>query len=364
MQKTTATQNTSNPRRDWLYLTHRIAGLIAAPFLLISIVLAVALTHTELLNALSEKFYPSLPIEQVKLDEPVKPGSWEQALEVAKSAMEKEGHVITTRDENTIIVQGFEEHSHDPQVAKTNQHIQLLIDTRTMQIVRVQDNSISLVSKAHGIHAYRFFDIHGFSVATISSVSLLILLVSGGMLAWRDRKSGKHYTKASRWHVRAGQVTGVFVLVIALTTLDFEFSLFGQSDRSASHPVPSVQLDEAIRPGSLDQARHLIELATGAAPRAVFIRKNGDDVKFSEAGDGIGGKSTWMNINTMTINRITDWRNDKQALTFILHDGRFLGGMNALNLYDLVAMVLLFLVLGGAAISWKKRMQNRNQPEC
>lgn len=355
MQEATAVLIAPVAKRDWLYLVHRIAGLIAVPFLFVSIVLAVSLTHTKLLNALSEIIYPSLPIPLVKFDEPAKPGSWEQALRVVRQATGKEAHVITMRDENTIVVQAFGEHSHDPQAAKTNSSTQLLIDTRTMNIVRVQDANTSLVSKGHGIHAYRFMGIDGLSLSTVSSIALLVLLVSGGLLAWRDRKAQKKYARVSFWHVRLGQAIGVFVIIIALTTLDFEFSFLGQPDKSTSLPIPAVQLNEPVRPGSVDQARHLAELATGAAPRAAFIRDGGNDIKFSEEGDGIGGKSVWMNANTMTINRITDWRNDKQALTFILHDGRFLGGMNALNIYDVVAMIMMFLVINGVAIFLRKR---------
>lgn len=355
MQEATAVLSTTVVKRDWLCLVHRIAGLIAVPFLTLSILLAVSLTHTHLLNALSEKVYPSLPIPQVRLDEPVKSGSWEQALKVGKLAVGADAHVITTRDENTIVLQSFAEHTHDPEVAKTNPQTQLLIDTRTMEIVRVQDKHTSLVSMGHGIHAYRFMGINAFSLSTVSSIALLVLLVSGGMLAWRDRKAKKNYERASLWHVRFGQAIGVFMIIIALTTLDFEFSFFGQPNKTASHPIPAVQLNEPVRLGSLDQARRLAELATGAAPRAVFIRDGGNDLKFSEEGDGIGGKSVWMNANTMTINRITDWRNDKQALMFILHDGRWLGGMNALNIYDVAATIMLFLVINGVAVFLRKR---------
>ena len=355
MQEATAVLTAPVAKRDWLYLVHRIAGLIAVPFLFVSIVLAVSLTHTKLLNALSEKIYPSLPIPLVKLDEPVKPGSWEQALKVGKLAVGADAHVITTRDENTIVLQSFAEHTHDPEVARTNPQTQLLIDTRTMEIVRVQNKNTSLVSMGHGIHAYRFLGINAFSLSTVSSIALLVLLVSGGMLAWRDRKAGKQYERFSFWHVRLGQAIGIFVIVIAVTTLDFEFSFFGQPDKNASHPIPAVQLNEPVRLGSVDQARHLAELATGAAPRAVFIRDGGNDLKFSEEGDGIGGKSVWMNANTMTINRITNWRNDKQALSFILHDGRWMGGMNALNIYDVVAMIMMFLVINGIVVFLRKR---------
>jgi hypothetical protein len=307
-----------------------------------------------LLTALSENIYPSLPIPQVRLDEPVRPGSWDQALKVARLAVGKNGQVITMRDENTIVVQAFEQHSHDLKVARTHPQTQLLIDSRSMAIVRVQDKTTSLVSQAHGIHAIRFFGLGGFSIATVSALALLVLLVSGGMLAWRDSRAGKTYDRFPRWHVRLGRVSGVFIVIISLTTLDFEFSLFGSSDRTASHPVPAVRLSEPIRPGSIDQARQLVAQAIGAAPRTVFIRKDGDDVKFSEVGDGIGGKSVWMNINTMAIHRITDWRNDKQAFLFILHDGRFLGGMNAFNIYDLLALILLFQVIGAGGALRKR----------
>lgn len=353
MQEATVVPALPAAKRDWLYQAHRLAGLIAVPFLAVSIVLAVSLTHTQLLNALSEKLYPSLPVPLVKFNEPVKPGSWEQVLRVARLATGADAHVITMRDENTLVLQAFGQHSHDPEAAKSNSRTQLLIDTRNMEIVRVQDASTSLVSKGHSIHAYRFMDIEGLSLSTVSSLALLVLLLSGGMLAWRDRKAGKKYERASFWYVRLGQASGIFVLVIALTTLDFEFSFLGRSDGAATHLIPAVQLDEPIRPGSLDQARRLAELATGAAPRAAFIRDGGNDIKFSEAGDGIGGKSVWMNANTMSIKRITDWRNDRQAFKFILHDGRWLGGMNALNIYDVVAMIMMFLVLGGAWMAWR-----------
>jgi len=355
MSKNTPFATSDDHKLDGVLLLHRAVALLATPFLLVSIVLAVGLTHTQLLSRLSEAIYPSLPIPPVHLDEPVQAGSWEQALKVAKLVTGLDGQVITTRDEHTAIVQGFAQHTHDPAVAKTNPQTQVLVDTRTMSVVRVQDKTTSLVSQAHGVHAIRFFGIHGFSIATISALALLALLLSGGVLAWRDGKAGKSYGRSTFWHVRLGRVIGVFVVVISLTTLDFEFSLLGPADRTVSHPIPVVQLNEPVRPGSLDQARRLAELVTGAVPRAVFIRKNGDDLKFSQAGDGIGGKSVWLNANTMSINRITDWRNDSQALKFILHDGRFLGGMNALNLYDVVALILLLLVLGGLMLFWRKR---------
>lgn len=342
-------------QHDWLYLIHKFTGLVASPFLLTSLVLAVGLTHTRLLTTLSESIYPSLPIPHVRLDEPVRPGSWDQALKVARLAVGTNGQVITMRDENTVVVQAFEHHGHDPKVARTNPQTQLLIDLRSMAIVRVQDKTTSLVSQAHGIHAIRFFGLQGFSIATISALALLVLLISGGMLARRDGKAGKTYDRLSRWHVRLGRACAVFVVIVSLTTLDFEFSLFGRSDSTASHPIPAARLSEPARPGSIDQARKLVAQSIGSAPRAVFVRKGGDDVKFSEVGDGIGGKSVWMNVNTMAIHRITDWRNDKQAFLFILHDGRFLGGMNAVNIYDVLALILWLQVIGAGWMSLRKR---------
>lgn len=336
-------------KRDCLYLVHRLAGLIAIPFMLISIMLAVGLTHTRLLNALSEIIYDSKPIPQVKLDDPVIPGSWDQALKLAKLATGKDARVITTRAENIVNVQAFGNHSHDPQVAETNTHTQLLIDTSTMEIVRVEDKTNSLISQGHGIHAIRFFGIEGFSLSTVSSIALLVLLISGGMLVWRDRRESKQYPPTSFWHVRLGQAIGVFIIIIVLTTLDFEFAFSGGNDMTATHPISAVQLNEPVRSGSIDQARHLAELAIGAAPRAVYMSASGE-LKFSEAGDGIDGKSVWINANTMNIKRVTDWHNDKQAFRFILHDGRWLGGMNALNINDVVALILLILVISGTVI--------------
>ncbi|MDD2700995.1 MAG: PepSY domain-containing protein [Sideroxydans sp.] len=347
-------QDAIEAKCDWLTLVHKWTGLIALPFLVLSFILAVGLTHTSSLEALSEKIYPSLPIPEVKLDQAVQPGSWDQALKVARLAVGKEGHVLTQRGSNILVIQALEAHSHDPAVAKSNPHVKVEVDTNTMQIVRITDKSASLVLQGHGIHAIRVFDLSWLSLSFVSSVALLLLLVSGGAMVWRDHKAKRQYEKMSLWHVRAGQATGLIMIIIVLTTLHMEFGLFGRTDRDESHPIPTLQLTGVLQPGSVDQARDLVKQATGALPRAAFIRDGGNDVKFSEEGDGIGGRSTWMNINTQTINRITDWRNDKQALNFILHDGRWLGGMNAFNINDAVALVMAFLVLGGVVIARRK----------
>lgn len=339
---------------DWLFLMHRFSGLIFLPFLLISCVLAVALTHVQLLNTLSEKIYPSLPIPQVRLNEPVQAGSWDQALRVVQLVMGKEGHAITMRDENTVIVQGFEARSAVYELVKTNSHPQFFIDTRTMRIVRVQDKNTSLVALAHGIHAVRFFGIGWFSIATVSAIALLMLLVSGGALAWRDRKAARKFDRVSFWHVRLGQVTGAFVVIISLTTLQFEFKIFGSPDSASSLSVPVAQFSIGRRQGSVDQARQLAAQLIGALPRGVFIFKDGG-LRFSEAGDGIGGKSVLINSNNASIDNITDWRNYKPTLMFILHDGRWLGGMNALNVNDVVVLILLFLSISGCVIFLRKR---------
>ena len=342
---------TSRELAPWMkaaILVHQVIGLIAVPFLLISIAIAVSLTHTKLLLALSEAIYPSLPIPQVALDEAVQPGSWDQALRLAKAAVGTDAHVIGTRSDNVVSVSAFAQHSHDPVVAMTNPQTQLLIDTQVMRIVRVDDKTTSLFSQAHGVHAYRFFGIEWASIAFISAVSLLALLATGGVMAWLDRRAAKVYARRSRWHVRVGQVTGLLTIAVAVTTLDFEFNFF-QRDRTASHPIPAVSLDEPIRRGSIDQARTLVAKAIGATPRAVFIQGT-DRIKFSEAGDGIGGKSVWVDGETMTIERITDWRNDAQALSFIIHDGRWLGGMDAFNINDAAALGFLFLTISGVVI--------------
>ena len=342
----------ARPAPDGVRLVHRLAGLIAVPFLLVSIVLALGLSHAAWLHALSDAIYPTRTIPQVQLDEPVRPGSWDQALRLAQAAVGAPGHVITTRRDHVVAIGGFAVHAHDPQAATHNPQTVVLVDTTAMRIVRVEDRHTSLFTQAHGVHAYRFFGIDGLGVSTLSALALLVLLGTGVMLARRDRQAGRTWTPASRRHVWAGRVLGLFMLLMAVTTLDFEFG-FLRGGRSASHPLPAVRLDEPVQPGSIDQARRLAERAIGAAPRGVFIRA-ANDLKFSEAGDGIGGASVWVDGTTQTLNRITDWRNDVQALTFIVHDGRWLGGLNAFNINDAAALGLLFLTLSGVGI-WRTR---------
>lgn len=338
-----------NPRHpDYLLLAHRWSGLIGAPFLVLSILLAVGLSHAKLLDGLSERLYDSRPIPRVALKEAIQPGSWDQALQIAQQVTGARGQVITSRDENTLVVQAFVEHSHDPQVMKTNPHTHVVIDTRTMRVVDIRDKHTSLVSMGHRIHAFRLLDVEYLSLSLASSIALLTLLITGALLAWRR---GEEKLPPSRlWHIRLGQATGLLLVIITVTTLDFEFNLLGQPNRDASHPIPAVHLAEPLQPGSLDQARQLVRQATGTLPKGAYIHYSKGKVKFSEAGDGIGGRSVWVDTNTMTIKRITDWRNDRQALMFILHDGRWLGGLNAFNVNDTVALILLWLVLGGVAL--------------
>jgi hypothetical protein len=342
-------------KRNSLLILHRYAALLFSPFILLSLIIAVGLTHPRLLDKLSQQLYPSLTIPSVSLNEPLQQGSWDQALKVAELATGKIGHVITTESEHVINIQAFEEYSHDPAVAKVNPHLQLLINTDTMQIVRVQDKHTSLLSKAHGIHGFRLGGVSWLSLSVLTVSGLSILLLSGIGLAWHYSREHYVYTTPAQWHVRIGLGIAGIIVIVVVTTLDLEFALFGRADKTATHAIPPVQLTEALRVGSIDQARHLAALATGVLPKAAFIRGAGSDIKFSEVGDGIGGKSVWIDANTMTIHRISDWRNDKQAFVFMLHDGRFLGGMNALNLYDVVSLLLLFLMLNGWVIYRRSR---------
>jgi hypothetical protein len=338
-------------------LAHRIAGLVGIPFLLISIVIAVSLTHTKLLLALSEAIYPSLPIPQVALDEPVRPGSWDQTLRLAKLAAGSDARVIGARSDRIVSVSGFAQHSHDLEAAKSNPQTQYLIDTTDMRIVRVEGKATSIFSQAHGVHAYRFFGLEWASVAFFTTLALIVLLVTGALMGWHDRRVAKSYTRISQWHVRIGQAVALLTVAIAITTLDFEFNWF-RGDRTSTHPIPAVALDEPIQPGSIDQARRLVGMAIGATPKSVFIQTT-DRLKFSEDGDGIGGKSVWVNPQTMTIARITDWRNDSRTLSFIIHDGRWLGGMNAFNINDAVALGLLLLTISGLVIYYL-RLKSRD----
>lgn len=349
------------PRRPGLIaLVHRAAGFIALPFLLVSIALALGLSHASWLHAVSEAVYPSLPIPPVAFDEPVRPGSWDQASRLAQVAVGAPGRVITTRRTGVVAIGGFVSHQHDPAVAARNRHTQVLVDTHAMRIVRIEDKDRSLFTQAHGVHAFRFFGIEWLAVSTISVVALLVLLATGIVMAWRDRAMTRERTRMARGHVRTGGLLAAFIIAVSVTTLDFEFS-FVPNDRQASYPIPDVELAEAVRPGSIDQARALAARVIGAEPRAVFIGGDGD-LKFSEAGDGIGGKSVWVDDRAMKIVRITDWRNDTQALGFIIHDGRWLGGLNAFNINDAAAFGLLFLAWSGLAVLRARRQAQRALP--
>lgn len=353
MQKIVAAPAVNGIKRDWLYCVHKWSGLISIPFLLVSLGLAVGLTHANLLQRFSNFIYPSLPIAQVDLGEPIQPGSWNQAMKLARLATGNDAHVIAMRSGNIAWVAGFEEFSPGSNVAKRNPYLRLIIDTDVMKIVRVEGQSNSLYTQAHAIHAIRFFGVRGFTISAISVVALLTLLITGGMIALRDRSHKQEHKTYSLWHVRVGQSIGVFIVIVSLTALDFEFPVFGVTDNAVTHPVLSLRLSEPISAGSLDQARQVVKLTAGYMPQAAYIKES-SDVKFSKDGDGNGG-AVWMDINTMTVKRITDWRNDKQELRNILHDGRWFGGMNTLNINDVVALILLFLVLSGAAITWRNR---------
>ena len=344
---------TTRPTRGLARAVHLIAGLVALPFLLVSIVLAMALTHPAALHALSAAIYPSLPIPAAAPAGPVQPGSWDQALALANAAHGTPAHVITARSDHLVEIGAFDSHDHDPNARSVNPRTLYLIDTDSMRIVRVEDRHTSLFNQGHGIHAYRFFGLEWLSVSMISAVALLLLLVSGVWLARGARGSARPDDAGARRHVRAGQVLAVFIVLISLTTLDFEFLVFNRSG-DATHPIPPVTPDGPIRPGSIDQARALAARAIGAVPQSVFIR-GADELKFSQVGDGIGGSSVWVDAEHMRIKRITDWRNDPQALSFIIHDGRWLGGMNAFNIHDAAALGLLYLSLSGLRLAWLRR---------
>lgn len=341
-------------RLDWVCRIHKLSGLLCAPFLLISIVLAVGLTHSKLLDRLSCRLFETKPIPSVSLHEPLQPGSWGQAMKLAKLAMGCDASFLRARDNHHVVVQGFKSQCMGAKTPLSSRRTALVVDTRTMKIVRIEDKSNSLVSMGLSIHDFRFFDISWFSIASISAVSLSVLLMTGGVLAMRDRKAGRQYSMPVLLHVRLGQTIGLFIVIIVLTTLHFEFQIFGKPDNAGSLPIPVLSLSEPVRPGSMDQARRLAELAINAPVNGVFCSRDGN-LRFSEYGDGFGGKSILINANAMTVKRITDWSNFKTTLIFYLHDGRWLGGMNALNVNDVVALLLLFLIFGGTSIAGRNR---------
>lgn len=325
---------------------HRWLAWFTTPFLLVSVVLAVGLSHSRWLERLSERLWDSLPIPEVRLDSPIQPGSWEQARELARLATGRVGHVITTgTQEHIAVVQAFEAHSHDPAVAQSNRHVKVHVDTQAMRIVRIDDRDHSLTSMAHGVHAWRLAGVDHLSVTTFSTLGLLALTLSG---AWAARRSWQT-SGPRRRHAMLGLLLIPLTLLVAVTSLMLEFGGMPRPEQLRSHPLPAVAWDETPRPGSLDQARRLAERTAGAPMRSVFIRST-SDWKFSQEGDGIGGLSVWVDAQTMQVRRLTDWRNDSQALVFVLHDGRWLGGLNALNIHDVYALALLGLMIGGLAL--------------
>jgi hypothetical protein len=350
MSNEISSSSTTAAERHWVWRVHRWVAVIAAPFFLVSIVLAVGLSHQDLLSRWSEDLWDSQPLPAVALDEPVRPGSWEQALQLAKLAVGKDGHVITTRSDGKAVVQAFESHSHDPAVAQANRHIRVIIDTASMRIARMDDRDRSLASLAHGVHAWQFMDLPHANVTTVSSVGLILLVVTGMWGAWVDRHASRPPRAAARSHFVLGALLIPLLLVIAFTSMQLEFGWLLQGDRKASLPIPVASMADPVQAGSLDQAKALAERVAGAPMRAVFIRET-SDWKFSEAGDGIGGQSVWLDAQTMKVSRITDWRNDPQSLTFIIHDGRWLGGLNAVNIHDLAALGLLLLIVSGGLLA-------------
>lgn len=331
---------------------HRLAGWIALPFLTLSLLIALGLTHGSALHALSEALFDSLPISPVTLDEPVKPDSWDQALKLAGMAHGGTGRVITTRGPHRLEVGGFSSR-HDHGKTDRSMPTLYLIDSASMRILRTEGGRNSLFLMAHGMHAFRFFGVDWLSVAAITSFSLVTLLVSGLMIGAVDGKLGKRYSGASRLHLLLGRIVSLPVLVIVLTTLHLEYPMIRNAS-STSHPIPQGLLTSAPTMGSLDQARQLAAQVIGRPPEGAFIR--GDNmIKFSEAGDGIGGLSVVVNAATLSVQKITDWRNDFSTLVFVLHDGRWLGGMNAFNVNDAAALVLAFLAVSGLWIGRRRR---------
>ena len=350
MQNNSFSQSNKKKSSGLIRWVHRISALITAPFILLSVVIAIALTHVQAVNEFSRSILPSKPIPNVHLSEPIKPGSWDQALKLANLAMQSDGKVITTSRPNEIVVQGFGKRSHDIQHSKQNSNMKVYVNTDNMTITRMEDRENSLVLKAHAMHGFRLFNMRYLSLSVITTLGLTIAFVTGMMLyTGKGSYKGKGMSK---WHYTLGVWSSVFLVIMIITTLMMEFSLFSGFGKkeTVSHEIPTITLNAPKEFGSLAQGREVVKLAIGAMPKAAFIRNNGDNVKFSEVGDGIGGKSVFVNINKQEIQKITDWRNDMQSFMFIVHDGRFLGGMNKFNIYDFFALVLAFEIISGLLI--------------
>lgn len=344
-------------RADWLTRLHRYVGLAGAPFITLSLFLAVGLTHPATLHALSARLFASAPIPACGLEELVRPGSIDQTVALVTRAHGLAPGVVVVDRQGLARVGGFVgEHRHGADGRP--RHTTYVVDTRQQAIVRVEDIGSSLFLMGHGIHAYQWFGIDGLNLASVTSIALLVLLVTGVAMAVRDRRSGRSYHRRTRRHVLIGLGTGVFTLVIVVTTLMFDFPALLPDARLPSRPIPAVGLDEAPRPGSLDQAARLAERLLGSPPGSYFLRADGR-VKLAGFGRDRDGTALVVDTRSMRIERLEDWRNNLLSAAFIVHDGRYLGGLDGFNIMDAVSLALLYLTWGGTAIAWRRRRSRR-----
>jgi hypothetical protein len=336
---------------------HRYLGLAALPFIVLSVLIALALTHTAVLHALSARLFASLPIPPVALYDTVRPGSLEQVAALAALAHGSDPRVITVGPNGMARVTGFgNNHDHHGGGSGPSPSVTYLIDTDRMMIRRVEDETNSLFILGHNIHAYDFLGVRRLNLGTVTALAMLALVVTGWIVAQqlRGRKS-----RLGRWHAWTGKVTALLLLLIAFTTLALEFSEeIMTADNPPSLAIPEVTLDERLRPRSIDQGMRVAERATGSRPHSFYLRPDGT-MKFTDfAGDNLF-TAVYVDGDTMRIKRMEDARNNYNSLVFLLHDGRIFGGMNSLNIADLVGLALLFSGFSGLALHLRRRAARR-----
>ncbi|TCJ15176.1 PepSY domain-containing protein [Parasulfuritortus cantonensis] len=349
-------------RADRLTRLHRCVGLAAAPFITLSLLLAVALTHPAALHATSARLFDSRAIPAVALAEPVRPGAIDQTVALVARAHGARPNVVVLDRTGLARVGGFAG-GHDHAGSRAPRHTTYVVDIRRQAIVRVEDLGNSLFLIGHGIHAYQWFGIDGLNLASVTACALLALLTTGLAMRVRDRRAGRSGSPPLRWHARLGLWSAPFTLVIAVTTLMFDFPALLPAPDPASRPIPALALAEPLHPGSLDQAAQLAERALGSRPHSYYLGADGR-VKLAGFGADIAGDAVVVDTRSMRIERIEDWRNNPVSAAFIVHDGRYLGGLDGFNIMDAVALVLFYLTWGGAAAAWRRwRLRRRGAGE-
>jgi hypothetical protein len=347
-------------------------GFVFGIVVIIALLLALPLAHTGLSAKISQQVWASRAIPATQLKEPIRQYSLDQAFRLATQAYNSDPNIISPEvramyedkpcvvafddNSNVIRVGVFMPKPHKPGEHSTNHdatlHLSYIVDGNTMKVIRINDDYNSLVSITQAVFIYEFFGIHGLNLSNISAVVLLLMLISGIVMFIRDAGAQGKYNRLSTAHRYMGVSVSIFIAIISVTSLMFNFpALF--SAKTPSLPIPNVVLNESVHSGSMDQAVRLVTLVMGAKPHIIFTLPN-NNLSLSNFTNDNTGKSVIINTNTMTITRIEDWSNSPRMLTYILHDGRYLGGRDIFTINDVAAMAMIFMVISGWAIYVQK----------